>query len=219
MENYSKAEKLRVATTARWNDPTQRARMVDGINKPEVAEKRSKSMKACWADPQKREAWLAKNVFHTHAPETLAKIKASFSTEEVKQKFRENGRRMANKPEFKAYALKGAKSPKKGEKTKRNSEKHPRAAHVVLRDPSGRVWHVRNILKFVRENEHLFAPEDVAWTGPYLSQCRIAKQLSNLWSKKPQTTVKGWTLVSKIEKVYNNGEDLIERQQYDIYSI
>lgn len=219
MENYTRTEKLRMATTSRWKDPIQRARMVDGLNKPEVAEKRSKSMKAHWADPQKREAWLAKNVLCRHAPETLAKINAARSTEEVKQKFREHGRKMANKPEFKAYALKGAKQPKKGEKTRRNSENHPRAAHVVLRDPSGRIWNVNNILKFVREHEYLFAPEDVAWTGPHLSQCRIAKQFSNLWSKKPQTSVKGWTLVSKTEVLYNNGEDLIERQQHEIHSI
>lgn len=197
--------------------------MLESLHNKSVKEKRIQTMKATWADPSRRIKWLAtfnspaykeKHRALINRPEHRQKMLEGIKREDVKEKYRENGRRVANTPEFRARALKGAKSPKKGEKTRRNSENHGRAVHAVLRDPSGKIWHVKNVLKFVREHEHLFAPEDVAWTGPHLSQCRVARQLSNLWRRKnPQTTVKGWTLVSKTEVFYNNGEDLIERQQ------
>jgi hypothetical protein len=190
-------EKISASNKANWADPANRARRLAGIA---ASKKYSIAAKARWADPIARNNMLA----GLRAPEN-------------REKRREAGRKGSNTPEAIAGRLKGARAPKKGEKTRRNSENHTKALDVNFRDPNGKIWHVKNVLKFIREHEYLFSPEDVVWKG---EKCRMAAAFSKLTRNVDRrSSSKGWTLVSKTEVFYNNGEDLIERQQYEVHSI
>lgn len=56
-----------------------------------------------------------------------------------------------------------------------------------------------NLNHFVRENAHLFNPEDVIWKPPLSNPwCRASRGLYNLFKeKKPDSIWKGWKAVSK----------------------
>ncbi len=66
----------------------------------------------------------------------------------------------------------------------RATELHIAAKAWTLLAPNGQRFEVRNLKKFVRDNEHLFAPEDIEWKmqGGQSSQtwCRAFQALSRL---------------------------------------
>lgn len=45
------------------------------------------------------------------------------------------------------------------------TEEHHRSLHAVVKSPSGKLYEVINLCKFVREHTELFLPEDVVWTA------------------------------------------------------
>jgi hypothetical protein len=196
-------EKISAAIKASWADPVKRANRLAGINNSINLEQRAHALKARWADPVERD-----------------KLLATQNTPEQIQIKREAGRKAGNTPAAKAALLRGARAPKKGEKVRRNSENHAKALNVIFRDPNNKIWHVKNVLKFVREHEHLFSPEDVVWRGKKLDSCKMVSAFAKLTRNVDRrSSSKGWTLVSKTETFYNEGEDLIERQQHEIHSI
>ena len=193
-------EKISASNKANWADPVNRARRVAGMA---ASKKYSIAAKARWADPVARKNMLA----------------AMNSPEQIQIR-RESGRRGANTPAAKAARLRGANAPKTGEKVRRNSENHIRALNVKFRDPNGKIWHVKNVVKFIREHEYLFSPEDVVWRGAKLYSCNMAKAFGKLTrTADRRSSSKGWTLVSSTEVFYNSGEDLIERQKHEVHSV
>jgi hypothetical protein len=193
-------EKMSAAVKASWVDPVKRAKRLAGIA---ASEKYSPAAKARWADPAIRN----KMITVLNSPEQI-------------QIRREAGRKGGNTPESKAALLRGSRAPKIGEKVRRNSENHAKALNVKFRDPNGKIWHVKNVLKFVREHEYLFSPEDVVWGGKKLDSCKMVSAFAKLTRNVDRrSSSKGWTLVSKTEVFYNNGKDLIERQQHEVHSV
>ena len=194
---------MSAAIKASWADPVKRANRLAGMNNSINLERRSLALKARWADPVRRD-----------------KLLAILNTPERIQIKREVGRKFGNTPAAKAALLKGSRAPKTGEKTRRNSENHGSALNVKFRDPSGKIWHVKNVVKFVREHEYLFSPEDVVWGGKKSASCKMVSAFSKLTRNVDRrSSAKGWTLVSSTEVFYNNGKDLIERQQHEVHSV
>ena len=191
---------MSAAVKASWADPVKRAKRLAGIA---ASEKYSPAAKARWADPAIRNKMLAV----LNLPEQI-------------QIRREAGRKGGNTPESKAALLRGSRAPKIGEKVRRNSENHAKALNVKFRDPNGKIWHVKNVLKFIREHEYLFSPEDVVWGGKKLDSCKMVSAFSKLTRNvERRSSSKGWTLVSKTEVFYNDGKDLIERKQHEVHSV
>ena len=192
-------EKLQAAAKASWADPVKRANRLAGINNTANRENRALALQSRWSDPAQRDKMLAT----MNSPEQI-------------QIRREAGRKVGNTPAAKAALLRGARAPKIGEKVRRNSENHAKALNVKFRDPNGKIWHAKNVLKFIREHEYLFSPEDVVWGGKKLDSCKMVSAFAKLTRNVDRrSSSKGWTLVSKTEVFYNDGEDLIERQQHE----
>ena len=192
-----------------WADPVKRAKLIAGIKRTRAKASKviSEIIRNKWKHDTK---WAAAR---------RAQIRNQKYTPEQLQKRRERAIEIMNSNKFIAARDIANKSPKKGEKTRRNSENHGCAVNVKLRDPAGKIWVVRNLVKFVREHEYLFETQDVIWEGKHLCRCKATSALRNLWSKKPVTAAKGWTLVSDTEVFYNGGEDLLNRQQHEVHSI
>lgn len=86
-----------------------------------------------------------------------------------------------------------------------------------IRSPVNKIYEFKNLIHFIRENENLFAPEDVEWRVKGKRDtsltCKAHGGLSMLSPRRKQShgTWKGWTWVSHIESIYNNKEDLLSR--------
>lgn len=89
---------------------------------------------------------------------------------------------------------------------------HWKASRTLFRSPENKSILVVNISNFVRENQHMFSPEDLVWIR---GGCRASKGLQAL-RKKGKSRVpgswKGWTRVSFTETFYHQGEDLLDRE-------
>ena len=88
---------------------------------------------------------------------------------------------------------------------------HHKAVHGLLRSAENKTYRFDNMSEFVRNHEHLFAPEDVVWNKRF--HCRALKGLLTLTAKGNHTrgSWKGWTLVSYTETFYHGGDDLLDR--------
>jgi hypothetical protein len=82
-----------------------------------------------------------------------------------------------------------------------------------IRDPEGRVHRIRNVTHFVRENPHLFNPEDIVWRTDKGRGCLAQKGISSVLStaRSAVSSWKGWTKVSNTEVFYNDSKDLLDR--------
>lgn len=86
-----------------------------------------------------------------------------------------------------------------------------------IKHHAGRKWHIRspfnvtyyfvNLAEFIRQNKHLFHPDDV----PVKAMRGIGMLRPSDTRKKIPGTWKGWTWVSHIEFLFNNKEDLLLR--------
>jgi hypothetical protein len=195
--------KARTAKTSKlaWSNPESREKKLASLRSPERKEKWRNSMAEGGAAKVKQ----ALNAFMS-VPENLkiraAKSLAVTNSDEFKNKMlkiREaTGKILINLPRFVAD--------------------HPQATHAQLRDPYGNVWEVHSLCKFVEDHPELFEPRYLELDRR--GQRKAAVRLSKLTQiKNPAGSAMGWTLVSRIEKVYNEGEDLIERQSHEIHSI
>ena len=86
----------------------------------------------------------------------------------------------------------------------------------VLRDASGRLWHFKNLLHFVRTHEDLFLPEDVCWKDTKKRDakfCRASAGLGSLFKKRGiiNGTWKGWTVAFSIMERAEGCGDLMAR--------
>jgi len=90
---------------------------------------------------------------------------------------------------------------------------HYKGRRGIFRSPSGKQYEFRNVTQFVRDNEALFAPQDVAWENDGIV-CNAAQGLRSLMTfgaKRVRGSWKGWTLVSIYERRFNDGDDLLDR--------
>jgi hypothetical protein len=179
---------------ASWADPAKRANLIAGIRKSRTKAGKSISKTI-------RNKWLNDTEW---AKTRRTQLKNQANTPEKKQKKREVALKNMESANFIEAREATKHLPKKGEKTKRNSSNHSQAVNVKLRDPKGRVWEIRNLVKFVREHEHLFDAADVVWKGRLSCVCNATSALRTLWRRKnPVSVAKGWTLVRDAEVFYN----------------
>ena len=96
----------------------------------------------------------------------------------------------------------------------RNSARHHRAVTFFVKSPENVTYLVMSIVKFVREHEHLFLPEQIKWKNDKGSwRCRatigfhqIYRGYAGVW--------RGWMVVSQREGRENI--DLLPRQFKDV---
>jgi hypothetical protein len=211
--------KMAELTRARWADPEFKSKMAELTRARwadlEFKSKMVKVSKARWADPEFRLKTSAiwdpasrNKVGETSKalwanPEYRQQRLAQINSEEIKQKrleeYRRTGKKIPNLPRYLAD--------------------HPGALHIKLRDPNNVVWEVHNVVKFVEDHLELFEPKYQAYNGR--GERKATERIYALTGKKRKrgTTMGGWTLVSATEVLYNGGEDLLNRQQYEIHSI
>lgn len=183
------AEVIRNSIKLRWADPEKRAKLLESIAAGKQKEKTSMYMQKVWKNPELRE-------------KRLASITAVIASPEYKQRItdimRKTGKAIVGLPKF--------------------LPDHPKALHIKLRDPNNRVWEVHNVTKFVEDHLDLFEPRHLEFKAG--GHRKAVAALFRLTAKKqPRKTALGWALVSATEVFYNNGEDLLERQQYEVHSI
>lgn len=93
--------------------------------------------------------------------------------------------------------------------------KHVNARTWQVRSPRGVTYQFRNLREFIRNNPNLFLPEDIEWVRKPdgNESCRACTGIAgiSIRLKNPRTTWKGWTWFSQTEKLFNNGEDLLQR--------
>lgn len=96
-------------------------------------------------------------------------------------------------------------------KTKRNSEEHFRAITGIFRSPSNTTHRFKNLTKFVRDNKHLFNPEETRHK-PYKDsstyRCNAITGLMSIITGR-RGTWKGWTIVGFTDTFYNRGENML----------
>lgn len=95
----------------------------------------------------------------------------------------------------------------------RADENHLKAKVWHIRSPAGVDYHCKNLSLFIRNNSHLFEPEDVRWVG---SRCKASHGISAMGqNRKPPGRVatqwKGWVLISVSERK-EGSPDLLERR-------
>lgn len=103
-----------------------------------------------------------------------------------------------NKPEYQQIATAQAKkSPKSG-----RFETNIKAKTWVVLDPNNQQYEFTNLLHFVRQNPHLFEPNDVIWRKKAngVEWCLAASGIGGLARQSnPPTNWKGWKLISVIK--------------------
>jgi len=82
-----------------------------------------------------------------------------------------------------------------------------------LRSPRNVVYEFINLREFVRQNHALFDPDDVVWVpvGKGDMACRASRGLAAL--RNVRGTWKGWTWHSITERLFNDGDDLLHREE------
>lgn len=106
-----------------------------------------------------------------------------------------------------------------------SDENHCSAKWWHLRDPSGEIYHFKNIAKFVREHSELFEADDLKMATYKNSRGNVTRNraMLGLRSLRPsetrirqETTWKGWTWLSIYERRWNDGDDLLERSNDEV---
>lgn len=83
--------------------------------------------------------------------------------------------------------------------------KHLSAKYWWVRDPSGQLHKFKNLSHWIKTNHHLFAQEDI------LNRAYSGIQSLRPTNRKPVASWKGWTWHSQLERLQNNGVDLLDR--------
>lgn len=84
-----------------------------------------------------------------------------------------------------------------------------------LRSPENKVYEFRNLRRFIKEHPDLFDPEDVIWYPLPVrgEKCRAFGGITSIShrSKRANGSWKVWTICSQVERLENDGRDLLER--------
>jgi hypothetical protein len=82
-----------------------------------------------------------------------------------------------------------------------------------LRSPKNKVYEFRNLQEFIRQNPGLFDPEDVVIRSYGKSRAASGLgMLSERWANGAGSW-KGWTWASQVERLKNDGKDLLDRPE------
>ena len=214
-------EKVSAVMKARWQDPAFKTKTTKRLQ--ERRPYASKTQKAKFADPEARAQLLEK--LQTARKETGAntkisqKLKNRWTDPEYRESMCLEMKCRVNSKEYQEWLI--LERTQKGRNFAiypRDREEHPCALHIVLRSPDNRIFKVHNLTKFVKDNANLFHPDSLATDSKGCT--RAYSNLRRLvCKKKPGQTAMGWTLVSDTEVFYNDGEDLLNRQQHEVHSI
>ena len=90
---------------------------------------------------------------------------------------------------------------------------HCRARVWKVRSPANVVYEFKNLSHFIREHTELFLPEDVIWKGKNKKRCNASAGIQSVCPRKkhPVGSWKSWTWYSHLERLKNEGCDLLER--------
>lgn len=125
-----------------------------------------------------------------------------------RKEVRKRARQARKKSPFVAEAVKKMRKIMAQSEKCQAGIKHHAGRKWHIRSPSNVTFHFVNLAEFIRQNRHLFHPDDVpvkAMRGiGMLRPSDTRKQISGTW--------KGWTWVSHIESIYNDKEDLLTRK-------
>lgn len=92
--------------------------------------------------------------------------------------------------------------------------KHRAAKVWRLRSPDGRTYEFKNLQDFIRQHSDLFDPSDVEWVKSGRNvHCRASGGLASISARRAKAvgSWKGWTVYSQTERLFNGGEDLLNR--------
>ena len=84
-----------------------------------------------------------------------------------------------------------------------------------VRSPENVVYVFKNLQEFIRNNPHLFNEEDVIWKPNIKAmRCNASAGIEVISPRRkhPAGSWKGWTWHHTVERVLNQGRDLLERQ-------
>jgi hypothetical protein len=224
-----------------------RARLTGKKHSPERIAKASKAMKKVFADPSVRarlssslKAKYASGNRRANPPETRKKAGESISKGYAdgsisrqcrmtpaalrrmgKKISRQNAgkvcRLTSNSPEEVAKFTAMTVIARKTVPSMMPLPSHCSALPWRLRSPDNKVYEFRNLQHFVRENRHLFLPEDTfppEACGAEVQKWHAVGGLCGLSIRKknPHGSWKGWTWHSQTERLKNQGEDLLDRR-------
>lgn len=82
---------------------------------------------------------------------------------------------------------------------------HLSAKYWWVRDPNGQLHKFKNLSYWIKTNPHLFAQDDI------LKRAYAGIQSLRPTNRTPVASWKGWTWHSQLERLHNNGEDLLDR--------
>src|ERR1017187_1806001 len=90
---------------------------------------------------------------------------------------------------------------------------HCRARIWRVRSPENIVYEFKNLQLFIREHSELFLPGDVIWKGKNKLKCNANGGIQSICPRKkhPVGSWKNWTWYSHLERLKNEGCDLLER--------
>jgi hypothetical protein len=121
---------------------------------------------------------------------------------------RERARQSLKESPLAAEAFKKMRKALAQSKKCQKGIKHHAGRNWSIRSPSNVSYKFVNLSEFIRNNAHLFHPDDIpvkALRGiGMLRPSETRKRISGTW--------KGWTWISHIESIYNDKKDLLNRQ-------
>lgn len=90
-------------------------------------------------------------------------------------------------------------------------EKHPNALVWRLKSPDNKTYTFKNLRLFVRENSHLFHPDDIVIKpGQKYGRAVFGLHSISPRAKKPNGSWKGWRIDSQQERLFHEGKTLLE---------
>jgi hypothetical protein len=147
----------------------------------------------------------------TAAKQTSEKFKASVKRNaKVLQQpeVRERARQALKDSPLFAESIKAMRSAMAKSEKCQKGVKHHAGRKWHIRSPSNVSYHFVNLSEFIRNNSHLFHPDDIprkAIRGiGMLRPSDSRKRISGTW--------KGWTWISLTETYQNNSDDLLSRE-------
>lgn len=215
--------------------PDQEARRLAAFRKAvcgkpvseETKKKLSDSLKARWASGTRKrnpeQAWekMGDTLRSRYANGTLKRPELSKELRE--QIGRSVSKALKGKPPTRSEPWTKDQRKRMRERVLENPKTGPGILNVHartwrIRSPVNKVYEFRNLQMFIRENPHLFHPDDVIWNRSHGKACAASRGIQILSHRKkfPVGSWKGWTWYSHFEELVNNRQDLLQR--YEVWT-
>ena len=151
---------------------------------PEIKERLSKALKDKWAsgtrkqNPEGYGKKISEKLKIAHAEGRMHKVTHEASMKGLAARNMENVRAAARRVAEQKVGVPNSPGP---------SAKGPdnwKAKYWILKAPTQKIIQGWNLNELIRQNTHLFDPDDVVWYGKSKCQCRASKGLRYLFEMK-----------------------------------